>query len=176
MKDRTLMMAAMSHDLRIPLTRLRLRIEMAEGLEDQQKMLDELDTLVDLSALVEGSCEDAADAGEKAAFSGPRDVPISCRPTAMRRAISNLVDNAVKHGGKADGTLAPEAGRVVILVEDEGPGFRGASGRRCSSPSTGSAALVTPALAGSASAFPSLARSSGNTAETPFLALGRAAA
>jgi signal transduction histidine kinase len=103
------MMAAMSHDLRIPLTRLRLRIEMAEGLEDQQKMLDELDTLVDLSALVEGSCEDAVDAGEKAAFSGPRDVTISCRPTAMRRAISNLVDNAVKHGGKADGTLAPEA-------------------------------------------------------------------
>ena len=68
MKDRTLMMAAMSHDLRIPLTRLRLRIEMAEGLEDQQKMLDELDTLVDLSALVEGSCEDAVDAARRRPF------------------------------------------------------------------------------------------------------------
>ena len=42
---------------------------------------------------------------------------------AMRRAVSNLVDNAVKYGGKADVTLAPEAGRLAILVEDEGPGI-----------------------------------------------------
>ena len=124
MKDRTLMMAAMSHDLRIPLTRLRLRIEMAEGLEDQQKMLDELDTLVDLSALVEGSCEDAVDAGERAAFSGPRDVTISCRPTAMRRAISNLVDNAVKHGGATEIRLAAisSVDGVEITVDDNGLG------------------------------------------------------
>ena len=144
-EDRTRMMAAMSHDLRTPLTRLRMRIEMAEDLEDQQKMLDELDmmngmvesilsftrddakqepqSLVDLSALVEGICEDAADAGEPVTFSGPRDVTISCRPTAMRRAVSNLVDNAVKYGGKTEVTLAPETGRVVITVEDEGPGI-----------------------------------------------------
>jgi signal transduction histidine kinase len=63
------------------------------------------------------------DAGEKVTFSGPRDVTISCRPTAVRRAISNLVDNAVKYGGKAEVTLATDAGRVVILVEDEGPGI-----------------------------------------------------
>jgi len=139
------MMAAMSHDLQTPLTRLRMRIEMAEGLEDQQKMLDEVDmmtgmvesilsftrddakqearSLVDLSALVEGICEDAADAGDKATFSGPRGVTISCRPTAMRRAISNHVDNATKYGGMASVTLASEADRVVILVEDEGPGI-----------------------------------------------------
>ena len=80
-------------------------------------------SLLDLSALVEGICEDAVDAGEKVTFSGPRDVTISCRPTAMRRAISNLVDNAVKYGGKADVTLAPEAGRTVITVEDEGSGI-----------------------------------------------------
>jgi signal transduction histidine kinase len=108
-----------------------MRIEMAEGLADQQKMLDELDmmngmvesilsfaradskqearSLVDLSALVEGICEDAMDADEKATFSGPRDVTISCRPTAMRRAISNLVENAIKYGGNADVTLAPDA-------------------------------------------------------------------
>ena len=144
-EDRTRMMAAMSHDLRTPLTRLRMRIEMAQGIEDQQKMLDELDmmnamvepilsftrddskqearSLVDLSALVEGICEDALDVGEKVTFSGPRDVTISCRPTAMRRAISNLVDNAVKYGGKADVTLAPKSGRVAITIEDEGPGI-----------------------------------------------------
>ena len=144
-EDRTRMMAAMSHDLRTPLTRLRMRIEMAQGLEDQQKMLDELDmmngmvesilsftrddakqearSLIDLSALVEGICEDAVDAGEKVTFSGPRDVTIFCRPTFMRRAISNLVDNAIKYGGKADVALAAETGRVVITVEDEGPGI-----------------------------------------------------
>ena len=83
----------------------------------------EAKSLVDLSALVEGICEDAADAGEKVTFSGPRGVTLSCRPSAMRRAISNLVDNAVKYGGMADVTLASEAGRVVILVEDEGPGI-----------------------------------------------------
>src|SRR5271154_150165 len=53
-------------------------------------------SLVDLSALAEGICEDAAEVGEKVTFSGPRDVTIFCRPTATRRAISNLVDNAVK--------------------------------------------------------------------------------
>jgi signal transduction histidine kinase len=98
------MMAAVSHDLRTPLTRLRVRIEMAEGLADRQKMLNDVDTmngmvesilvfarddakqeprsLVDLSALVEGICQDAADAGEKVTFSGPLGVRISCRPTA----------------------------------------------------------------------------------------------
>jgi signal transduction histidine kinase len=143
--DRTRMMAVMSHDLRTPLTRLRMRIEMANGLEDQQKMLDELDmmngmvesilsfarddakqeprSLVDLSALVEGICEDAADAGEKVIFSGPRDATISCRPSAIRRAVSNLVDNAVKYGGTAAVTLTPDAARIVITVEDEGAGI-----------------------------------------------------
>jgi signal transduction histidine kinase len=143
--DRTRMMAAMSHDLRTPLTRLRMRIEMAQGLEDQQKMLNELDmmngmvesilsftredarqeprSLVDLSALVEGICEDAADAAETVTFAGPRDVVMNCRPMAMRRAISNLVDNAVKYGGNAEVTLVPEIGRAVISVEDEGPGI-----------------------------------------------------
>jgi signal transduction histidine kinase len=134
-EDRTRMMAAMSHDLRTPLTRLRMRIEMAQGLDDQQKMLEEVDmmtgmvesipsftrddakqearSLVDRSALVEGICEDAADAGEKVTFSGSRGVTISCRPMAMRRAISNLVDNAVKYGGTAAVALTSEADRLV---------------------------------------------------------------
>jgi K+-sensing histidine kinase KdpD len=51
------------------------------------------------------------------------DATQEARPTAMRRAICNLVDNAVKCGSKADVTPAPEAGRIVILVEDEGPGI-----------------------------------------------------
>jgi signal transduction histidine kinase len=144
-EDRTRMIAAMSHDLRTPLTRLQLRLEMVEDRHEQQKMLAELDTmgemiesvlsfarddtkheprsLVDLSALVEGICEDASDAGEPVTFSGPRGVTISCRPTVMRRAISNLVDNAVKYGASAAVSLLPDAERVVITIEDEGPGI-----------------------------------------------------
>jgi len=144
-EDRTRMMAAMSHDLRTPLTRLRLRAELVEDQDQQQKMLRDLDmmgdmiesvlalarddakreprSLVDLSALVEGICEDASDASEPVTFSGPRGVTISCRPAALRRAISNLVDNAVKYGGSAAVSLSPETARVAITVDDEGPGI-----------------------------------------------------
>jgi signal transduction histidine kinase len=143
--DRTRMFASMSHDLRSPLTRLRLRVEMLEGLPEQQKMLAELDTtndmiesiltfardetqheprsLVDLSALVEGVCQDASDSGEPVTFDGPRGVTISCRPIALRRAISNLVDNAVKYGKIALVTLSPGPDHVAITIDDEGPGI-----------------------------------------------------
>jgi signal transduction histidine kinase len=143
--DRTRMIAVMSHDLRTPLTRLRLRAELTDDLEQQEKMVAEIDMmgemiesvlafahgetkhepreLVDLSALVEGICLDASDAGEPVAFSGPRAVTMSCRPTAMRRAISNLVDNAVKYGGNAAVSLGSEAERVVVTIEDVGPGI-----------------------------------------------------
>jgi signal transduction histidine kinase len=144
-QDRTRMLAAMSHDLRTPVTRMRLRLELLEDREQQQKMLAELDTmgemiesvlsfarddtkrephsLVDFSALVEGICEDASDAGETVTYSGPRGVTIACRPTVVRRAISNLVDNAVKYGKSAAVSVISEAGRVVVTVEDEGPGI-----------------------------------------------------
>jgi hypothetical protein len=58
-------------------------------------------------------------------FTGPRDATIFRRPIAMRPAISNLVDNAIKCGGTVAVALVPAAGRVVITIEDEGPGFRG---------------------------------------------------
>jgi hypothetical protein len=79
--------------------------------------------LVDLSALVEGICQGASDTGEPVTFSGPRGVTISGRPTALRRAVSNLVDNAVKYGKSAAVSLIPETDCVVILVDDEGPGI-----------------------------------------------------
>ena len=58
-----------------------------------------------------------------APFSGPRGVTISCRPAALRRAFSNLVDNAVKYGRSAAVSLSPEPDRAVITVDDEGPGI-----------------------------------------------------
>ena len=144
-EDRTRMMAAISHDLRTPLTRLRLRSELVEDPQQQARMLADIDTMskmiesvlsfarddatreprtpVDLSALVEGICQDASDAGEPARFTGPRGITISCRPTALRRAISNLVDNAIRYGGCALVTLSTAPDHVVVLIEDEGPGI-----------------------------------------------------
>jgi signal transduction histidine kinase len=78
-------------------------------------------SLVDLSALIGGICQDTADTGEPVTITGPRDVTISGRPTALRRAVSNFVGNAVKYGRSAAAILFPEAERVVIAVEDEGP-------------------------------------------------------
>ncbi len=144
-EDRMQMLAAMSHDLRTSLTRLKLRLEVGKNPQQKQKIIVELDamsamvgsilsfarddtkheprTLVDLDALVEGVCEDASDAGAAATYTGIRGVTVSGRPAALRRAISNLVDNAVKYGGAAEAELIAEAGRIVLVVEDRGPGI-----------------------------------------------------
>ncbi|HEY3908987.1 MAG TPA: ATP-binding protein [Stellaceae bacterium] len=144
-EDRVQMLAAISHDLRTSLTRVKLRLEIGETPEQKQRMIAELDAmsamigsilsfarddtkrepraLLDLDALVEGICEDASDAGGAVIYRGCRGVPISGRPVALRRAISNLVDNAVKYGGGAEVTLTAEAGRIVVAVEDRGPGI-----------------------------------------------------
>jgi signal transduction histidine kinase len=143
--DRTQMVAAMSHDLKTPLTRLRLRAEFVEDAEQQRKMLDDLDSmsamiestlafarddaeqeprmLVDLGALVEDVCENASDAGGRVSFSVPHGVDVVCRPTAITRAVANLIDNAVKYGGTARAELMCEPGRVVIAIDDKGPGI-----------------------------------------------------
>jgi signal transduction histidine kinase len=127
------------------LTRLRLRAELVDNHDHQQKMLRDLDmmgdmiesvlalarddakreprSLVDLSPLVEGICEDASDAREPVTFSGPRGVTISGGPAGIRRATSNLVDNAVKYGRSAAVSLRPKAERADITVDDEGPGI-----------------------------------------------------
>lgn len=143
--DRVQMLAAMSHDLRTSLTRLKLRLEVGGSPQQREKMIDEIDamsamlgsilsfarddakreprTLVDFDALVEGVCGDAADAGAAVTYSGIAGVTVTGRPAALRRAVSNLVDNAVKYGGGAEVTSTKEARRVVLAVEDHGPGI-----------------------------------------------------
>jgi hypothetical protein len=143
--DRTQMLAAMSHDLRTPLNRLRLRAELIEDGEQQHKIFADLDAmdlmidqtlafarddaqreprrLVDLGVLVEDICEDAADAGALVSYAGPRGVNVCCRPTALSRAVANLVDNAVKYAGAANVRILRGPDRVVISVEDHGPGI-----------------------------------------------------
>jgi signal transduction histidine kinase len=143
--DRTRMLAAISHDLRTPLTSLRLRAEFVADPEVQEKMLKtigEIQTMteaaltfareeataedtrtVDLPALVESLCDDLAELGHKVAFVDGGAITYRCRPDALRRAIRNLVENAVRYGGCARVRVARTAKSIDIIVEDNGPGI-----------------------------------------------------
>lgn len=144
--DRTRMLAAISHDLRTPLTRLRLRAEriadqdvregMLHELERVTRMLDEtLDYLredvrseplsrIDLPSVLQTICAEFADVGHAVSYKGLAKLALTCRPSVLMRAISNVVDNAVKHGSTVTVALrARNDGRVEIDIADDGPGI-----------------------------------------------------
>ncbi|MGY8996262.1 MAG: ATP-binding protein [Alphaproteobacteria bacterium] len=143
--DRSLMLAALSHDLRTIITRLRLRAEEIDDdiqrekafadMADMEVMLKEaLDAArgeaareerqkVDLSALLQSQVDDLTDAGETASLDGPEKLNITCRPVALRRALANLIQNAVRYGGSVEVGLSQADGMVTIDVTDRGPGI-----------------------------------------------------
>jgi signal transduction histidine kinase len=155
-RDRTQMLAAMSHDLRTPLTRLRLRAELIEDEDEQRKTIADLDemrsmiegtlafardeaaaektVMLDLAVLLQTVCEAAVDAGDDATYAGPAHAACVGRPTALRRAFANLVDNAVKYGGRARVGLAVGKGELVVTVDDDGPGIPEAERERVFEP------------------------------------------
>ena len=144
-EDRLKMLAAVSHDLRTPITSLRLRAELIEDSEEKRKNLATLDQMekmiesiltfakselatearrvVDLSALLESIASDKQDLGMAVQFSGEHGVKLSCAPMAMQRALTNLIDNAVKYGGCARLSLREQAGKISLSIEDDGPGI-----------------------------------------------------
>lgn len=144
-EDRTRMMAAISHDLRTPITSMRLRAEFIEDPEAKEKLIATLDEMkamtesalafareeanveatrtIDMDALVESLCEDLADIGWNVVFVDGERIPWRCRPDALRRALRNLIENAVRYGEQARVRLTAGADALDILVEDDGPGI-----------------------------------------------------
>jgi signal transduction histidine kinase len=143
--DRTQMLAAISHDLRTPITRLRLRAEFVEDTEQRDKMLNDLEQMeemiaatlafarddnaneprqnLDLAGLVQSVCDDASDVGHDVVYTGSVKEPFSGRPLALRRAFTNLVDNAVKYGQRARVNIEVSPENFIITIEDDGPGI-----------------------------------------------------
>ncbi|MBB5374160.1 ATP-binding protein [Acidocella aromatica] len=149
-EDRTFLLTAIGHDLRTPITRLKLRAEYMEDDEQRTKMLADLDemeamvaatlafsrdvtttekvTRIDLASLLRTILDDAADGNPDHAtalnYTGPEHLPVNARPLALKRALTNLVGNALKYGDAAHVTLHPPAKGVLrIDIEDQGPGI-----------------------------------------------------
>lgn len=144
-EDRTLMLAAMSHDLRTPLTKIRLRGEFIEDKDQRARLFRDVDdlqamadsalsffrddhrdeeaTAFDFAGLLRTIADDYSDQGAPVQYVGPDRFALSGRPFALRRACMNLIDNALKWGVSADLTLTCAPGAVTLTVKDQGPGI-----------------------------------------------------
>jgi two-component system OmpR family sensor kinase len=149
-QDRTFLLTAIGHDLRTPITRLKLRAEYMEDDEQRMKMLADLDEMesmvaatlafgrdiatleavarMDLAVLLRTILDEAADGDPEHAgdlsYSGPEHLPVQARPLSLKRALTNLIGNALKYGDAARVSLEkPQGKQVLIHIEDDGPGI-----------------------------------------------------
>ena len=143
---RVKILAAMSHDLKTPITRMRLRAEMLNDAHVKAKFIKDLDELqqlvgstldymrglaeggeavqpIDVTALVSSLKEDAEEAGHIVTVSGDARSPVMGRAQALKRCLQNLIDNALAYGRRADITMRDEGGALNIAISDDGPGI-----------------------------------------------------
>jgi signal transduction histidine kinase len=144
-EERERFLAAVSHDLKTPVTRLRLRSELLGDTELRQRFLHDLDDMqdllggaldflqgkaveeamqpVDLAAMAESLADDFTAAGGTVTLQESESLRVVARPRALRRAFANLIDNALKYGGCADISLSAANGELLIAIADDGPGL-----------------------------------------------------
>ena len=142
---RTTMLAAISHDLRTPLTRIRLRGELIEDREQQARLFRDVDemqamvggalaffrddavaedaTTLDLPHVIAAIANDYADQDVHVAYDGPERGLYHGRPLALKRALTNLIDNAIKYGTTPEVGLARDQAAWSISIKDRGPGI-----------------------------------------------------
>ena len=155
-RNRTFMLAAISHDLRTYLTRLRLRVEMmpdadmreraTRDVEEMNVLLDDALTFarasfggrserVDFVETIRRECAERSAAGHAVTSDLPSaPIQVWCEPAALARVVGNLLDNAVKYGGAAEVSLAQAGSEAVMLVDDRGPGVPAAERERIFEP------------------------------------------
>lgn len=144
-RDRTRMLAAISHDLRTPITSLRIRAEFIEDEENREKIIETLDEMaqmteaalafardeanreemrpVDLGGLLESLAGDQQDLGHEASVNAPERIVLSCRPVSLKRALRNLIENGIRYGEAVEIALAREDGDALVTITDRGPGI-----------------------------------------------------
>ena len=148
-QDRMEMLTAIGHDLRTPITRLKLRAEFMEDEDQRRKMLNDLDELeamvsatlafgrdakttepvvrLDLAELLQTVLDEATDArpevADRLVYEGPPHLTMQARPLGLKRALANLVSNAIAYGDGATVRLSERQGMLFIEVDDEGPGI-----------------------------------------------------
>ena len=144
-RERANMLAAVSHDLRTPITTLRLRAEYISDDETREKTLatlaemesilsetlgfardeaaDEKVRTTDIAALLQSLVDDHADLGGDTQYRGPDKLNFVCRPVSLKRAMNNLIENALLYGQSAHTSLQALDNTIVITIEDNGPGI-----------------------------------------------------
>jgi signal transduction histidine kinase len=144
--DRTQTMLAIGHDLKTPLSRMKLRLDddgvdpdlrdgISHDIDEMRLLLESIQAYVDsdgqsipaeridIAVMAETLVDTAADHGAEASYTGVSSLEIKARPVPIRRALSNLIENAIHYGGNARVSVRRDGGGVEIVVEDDGPGI-----------------------------------------------------
>lgn len=144
-ENRTQALAAVGHDLRTPLARLQLRLEAVDDEEGRRAMQDDVSEMddmiaslltflrgdddpepavaVDVAVMAATLVEDVTDRGHEAHYNGPRHLEWNVRPSMLRRALSNLIENALHYGKSVRVTVVQDGSELIFRVEDDGPGI-----------------------------------------------------